>query len=108
MNRAEAEELRTRLEAIIRAGWGERDPDVRVSGNLRADTMIDITVISELFAGKSGLEREAYFWPVFATVPRADLIHMTYCLLLTPAEAAQQFATGTPVSDQHNREDWDA
>ena len=41
------------------------------------------------------------------SVPRADLIYMTYCLLLTPDEAGRQFQMGIPVPDQHNRDDWD-
>jgi hypothetical protein len=106
MDTAEAERLRTHLEDVIRAGWSERDPEVQVSGKLRSDNMIDLTVVSVLFVGKSGLEREAFFWPVFAPVPRADLIYMTYCLLLTPDEATRQFSPGTPVPDQDNADDW--
>jgi hypothetical protein len=106
MDRAEAERLQAHLVEIIRAGWAIRDPEVRVTGLLRADHMIDITVVSALFAGKDGLAREAFFWPVFNPIPRSELIYMTYCLLLTPEEAARQFASGMPVPAQDNAEDW--
>jgi len=106
MDLAEADRLRAHIEDVIRAGWGERDPDVRVTGAVRMACMIDITVVSALFAGHDGLQREALFWPVFAAIPRASLLHMTYCLLLTPDEAAQQFSPGTPVPDTDNADDW--
>jgi hypothetical protein len=106
MDRAEAEALRARLEDVVRAGWGERDPEVRVSSTLHPDNKIDLTVVSALFAGRAGLEREAFFWPVFAPVPRPDLIHMTYCLLLTPEEARRHFATPGPPPGQDNRDAW--
>jgi hypothetical protein len=90
-----AEARRARLEALIRARWGEQDPDARIASTLRSDNKIDVTVVSRLFEEKDGLEREAFFWPVFASVPRSDLIYMTYCLLLTPEEAARHFAAPT-------------
>ncbi len=107
MDRAMAEELKTRLEGVVRTGWGERDPEVQVTSVLRADSKIDLTVISELFAGKDGLEREAFFWPVFAPLPRADTIHMTYCLLLTPEEAARHFVGPHVPPRQDNQDDWE-
>ena len=102
MDRTAAEQLRAHLEAVIRGGWHARDPEAQVTSVLRADNMIDITVVSELFEDKNGLEREAFFWPVFDPVPKYDLIYMTYCLLLTPEEAAR---IGSPTG-KDNRDDW--
>ena len=63
----------------------------RYSAHLRGPTQIDMRVVSRLFEGKDGLEREALFYPVFETVPKTDMLHMTYCLLLTPARGGTQF-----------------
>lgn len=98
----EARERQARLESVLRAEWGQRDPDVVVSGALRPDGKVDMTVVSRLFAGKDGLEREAFFWPVFETVPKSELVYMTYCLLLTPEEAGRHFAkSGAPPGDDY-------
>ena len=101
-----AEELRalqTRLEEVVRQGWRERDPDVQVTSVLRDGNKIDMTVISTQFAGREGRDREALFWPVFDPIPKYDLIYMTYCLLLTPEEAALRNPTqGIALAD-----DWE-
>ena len=94
--------LQTRLEEVVRQGWRERDPDVQVSSVLRDGNKIDMTVISKLFAGLEGREREALFWPVFDPVPKYDLLYMTYCLLLTPEEAVR--IEVAPSKD--NTDDW--
>jgi hypothetical protein len=106
MERAEAQALQSRLEAVVREQWGERDPEVQVSSVLREDGKVDMTVVSRLFEGKDGLEREAFFWPTFAPVPKSDLIYMTYCLLLTPEEAARHFAAPGPPSGTDNTDAW--
>ena len=94
--------LQTRLEEVVRQGWSERDPDVRVSSVLRDGNKIDMTVISKRFEGLEGRDREASFWPVFEPIPKYDLVYMTYCLLLTPDEAARRnSATG-----RDNTDDW--
>jgi hypothetical protein len=95
--------LQRRLEEVVRQGWQERDPDVQVSSVLRDGNKIDMTVISKLFAGLEGRERDAEFWPVFEPVPKYDLIYMTYCLLLTPEEASRIDAS--PASTD-NSDDW--
>lgn len=89
-----AEERRSSLERLLRERWSAKDPEVVVSSRLRPDGKVDFTVISRLFEGKDGLEREAFFWPVFDPVPKSELIYLTYCLLLTPDEAARHFAEG--------------
>jgi hypothetical protein len=91
-----ASNRRTRLEALLRERLNELDSDARVQSSLRPDGKIDISVVSVLFEGKDSREREALFWPVFDPVPKSDLIHMTYCLLLTPEEAQLQFDAGKP------------
>jgi hypothetical protein len=91
MDEAAARGLQARLEQLIRERWSVLDPEVVVSSRLREGMKIDITVISRSFEGKDDLERSASFWPVFEPVPRSELIYMTYCLLLTPEEAADYF-----------------
>jgi hypothetical protein len=103
---AAATALQARLESLVRTRWSELDPDVKVSSSVRADGKVDMMVVSRLFAGKDGLKREAFFWPVFAPVPKSDLVHMTYCLLLTPEEAARHFAHPGPPPGQDNQDNW--
>ena len=79
---------------MILERWGAKDPEVVVNSRLRPDGKVDITVISREFEEKGGLEREALFWPVFDPVPKPEMIYLTYCLLLTPNEAARHFAEG--------------
>lgn len=94
--------LQARLEEVVRQGWRERDPEVQVSSVLRDGNKIDMTVISKLFEGLEGRDREACFWPVFDPVPKYDLVYMTYCLLLTPEESARR--NSSPGED--NADDW--
>ncbi len=102
----EAQARQARLEDVARRGWSAQDPDAVVASVLHADGKVDLTVISRLFEGRDAREREAFFWPVFAPVPRADLLYMTYCLLLTPGEAARNFATPGPPAGEDNHDDW--
>src|SRR5690349_20050728 len=104
MEKSAREALQARLEQRVREQWQREDPELRVSSRLRPDGKIDMTVVSRLFAGKDGLEREAFFWPTFADVPDSELISMTYCLLLTPEEAERHFAA--PDTDQDNTDNW--
>jgi hypothetical protein len=106
MDTAEVEALRERLEALVRERWGVYDPDVQVSSTLRSDRKIDMRVVSHLFEGKDGLERESLFYPVFDPVPKTDMLHMTYCLLLTPQEAARNFATPVSRTGENNLDTW--
>ncbi|HZO91157.1 MAG TPA: hypothetical protein VFB38_22720 [Chthonomonadaceae bacterium] len=92
MDARAAKARQERLERIVRERWGARDPEAQVTSVLRPDGKVDMTVVSRLFEGLGGLEREALFWPTFDPVPKSDLIYMTYCLLLTPEEAARHFA----------------
>lgn len=107
MEREEREALRQQLETVVRTGWGEQDPDVQVISRLNPENKIDMTVISRLFEGRDGLEREAFFWPVFTPVPKPDLVHMTYCLLLTPAEATRYFAEPGKGAGRDNDDAWE-
>ena len=106
MDEAAARALQARLENIVRTRWGALDPDVQVSSVLRDDGKVDMTVISRLFEGKDGLEREAAFWPVFAPVPIADLVHMTYCWMLTPEEARRHLASAGTLPGEDNQDNW--
>ncbi len=106
MEAAEAQARQNRLEQIVRERWGEQDPAVVVTSSLRDDGKVDMVVVSRLFEGKDGLEREACFWPAFASVPKSDLIYMTYCLLLTPEEAARHFAEPGPPPGRDNEDAW--
>lgn len=104
MDRTEAENLQTRMEDAIRDAWSAQDPELHVSSLLHTDNKIDVTVISSLFEGKDGLEREAFFWPTFRSFSRSDLIVMTYCLLLTPGEAARHFTHPEQTAGNDNWE----
>ena len=84
-----AQALQAKLENTARTEWGRRDPAVQVASVLHGDGKVDLTVVSALFEGRDGSEREADFWPVFAALPRSELVRMTYCLLVTPGEAAR-------------------
>lgn len=106
MDAKSANALQTKLETVIREGWRTKDPEVRVTSTLRADGKIDITVVSHLFESQDGQERESAFWPVFADVPKAELIYMTYCLLLTPAEAARNFDAPNASTGTDNEDRW--
>lgn len=106
MEAGDIEALRERLETLVRERWGENDPDVEVSTTLRDDAKIDMRIVSRLFEGKDGLEREAFFYPVFDPVPKTEMLHMTYCLLLTPHEAARNFAVSNPMLNKDNADDW--
>ena len=106
MEAGEIEALRERLETLVRERWGANDPDVQVSTNLRRDNKIDMQVVSRLFEGRDGLEREAFFYPVFDPVPKTEMLHMTYCLLLTPQEAARNFAEIGQRTSRDNTDDW--
>ncbi len=93
MDRNDVEALRERLESLLRQGMDQRDPAATITGILRPDGKLDVTVVSEVFEGMDALEREALVWPLFASVPKPDLVRMTYCLLLTPGEALRNFAS---------------
>ena len=98
--------LQMRLEEVVRQGWSERDPEVQVTSVLRDGNKIDMTVISQRFADLEGRDREAFFWPVFDPIPKYDLVYMTYCLLLTPAEAAD-ISARSASSKRDNADDWE-
>ena len=92
------------LEALIRdcvTGW---DAETVVRCAVRPDGKQDLTIISQRFEGLDSREREAIFWPVLDPVPKPEMIHLTYCLLLTPDEAARSFGVASLVSAA---EDWD-
>jgi hypothetical protein len=79
--------LSERIEQAIRESWSPHDPDIQIIIAAREDGKLDITVISSLFEGRDSFERESDFWPVLRSFSPSDLVHLTYCLLLTPAEA---------------------
>ena len=99
--------MRERLETLVREEWQKRDPDAEVFSTMRGPNKIDMRVVSHLFEGKDGLEREAFFYPVFETVPKTDMLYMTYCLLLTPQEAARNFAVPNARMGQDNADEWE-
>lgn len=107
MDTGEVEALRQQLEALVLSYWQRQDADIQVFSALKPDGKIDMRVVSRLFEGKDGLEREAFFYPVFDPVPKTDMMRMTYCLLLTPAEAARNFARPDERAGTDNRDDWD-
>ena len=106
MDTGDIETLRQRLQTLVLEHWQSQDPDITASSTLRQDGKIDMQVVSRLFEGKDGLEREAFFYPVFDPVPKTDMMRMTYCLLLTPAEAARNFAQPGKRAGADNRDDW--
>jgi hypothetical protein len=93
--------LQNEVENHIRRVWQANDPHVRIvcrpRGNAGAPGMLDVTVVSALFAGQDSEARERLFAPVFADVPRDIQMRMTYCLLLTPDEAAHYFPDDAPT-----------
>ena len=103
MTSEELSALQMRLEAVVWQGWVERDPAVQITSVLRDGNKIDMTVVSKLFMGLEGREREAAFWPVFDPLPKYDLLYMTYCLLLTPEEAV---LVSAPATGRDNSDDW--
>ena len=106
MDRTDIEALRVQLETLVHQSWGQKDADVQVFSTLRVDDKIDMRIISCLFEGKDGLEREAFFYPVFAPIAKTEMLHMTYCLLLTPEEAARVFAIPMQRTGEDNTDDW--
>lgn len=106
MDRTDVEALRVRLETLVRENWGPSDKELQVLSILRTDNKIDMRIISPLFEGKDGLEREAFFYPVFAPIPKTEMLHMTYCLLLTPEEAVRVFAIPMQRAGEDNTDDW--
>jgi len=106
MDKTDIEALRAQLETLVYQSWSQKDADVQVFSTLRADNKIDMRIISHLFEGKDGLEREALFYPVFAPIAKTEMLHMTYCLLLTPEEAARVFEAPTQRTGKDNIDDW--
>ena len=106
MDRTDIEALRIRLETLVRENWGPKDTDLQVFSTLRTDNKIDMRIVSPLFEGKDGLEREAFFYPVFAPIPKTEMLYMTYCLLLTPEEEARVFAVPRQRGGEDNTDNW--
>lgn len=102
----EANDRQVRLETLVREQAAQWDPDARVTALVRPDGKVDITVVSRLFEGKDSRDREAAFWPVFDPVPKSELIYLTYCLLLTPAEEAAGSFRAAPAAPSEP-ENWD-
>ncbi len=94
------------LESLIRdcvRGW---DPDAEVRSAFRPDQKMDLTVISTRFEGIDSRDREGSFWQALDPVPKSEMVYLTYCLLLTPREAARNF--GAEDGRQMARTtDWD-
>ena len=68
--------------------------------------MTDITVVSQRFEGFDSRDREKIFWPVLDDITKSEMLHLTYCLLLTPEEATADFSTEKPDMGSA-AEDWD-
>lgn len=77
----------SRIAERIRAAW-RSDPALRVEVTPRPDGLHDLRVISDRFAGRSAADREQLLWEVLRDADRADLVQMTYGLLLSHEEAA--------------------
>ncbi|HLJ55639.1 MAG TPA: hypothetical protein VKT77_11420 [Chthonomonadaceae bacterium] len=93
--------LVARTAAVVLA-W---DPDAAVRAETRPDGKLDLTVISRRFEGKDSREREEEFWPALHSIPKADMVHLTYCLLLTPEEAERSFGPAQPPGATDNWDD---
>lgn len=79
--------LAERIEQAIREAWSSQDPSLQIDVAARADGKLEITVISAIFEEQDSFERESRLWTVLRPFSPSDLIHLTYSLLLTPAEA---------------------
>ena len=67
------------------------DPGAYLINSGHHNGKIDLTVVSTLFEGMDSSDREGLVWPMLRDLPEQDLLRMTYCLFLTPEEAAQHF-----------------
>ena len=68
--------------------------------------LIDVTVVSSRFQGLNSREREEIFWPALDSIPKPQMIHLTYCLLLSPDEAAESFSD-LPRQPSAPSDSWD-
>lgn len=100
-----AGERQGRLVQQIRACVEQWDPNAEVRAVIRPDRLVDLTVVSRRFEGRDSRDREADFWPALESVPKAEMVYLTYCLLLTPEEAERSFS-GQPSAGAAS-EDWD-
>ena len=105
MDMAEVEALRERLDTLVRERWSLRDPDVQVSSALREDHKIDMRVVSHLFEGRDGLEREALFYPVFDPVPQDRHAAHDVLPVLTPRRP-RSFALPGQRTGENNTDTW--
>ena len=84
-------ELAGQIRQLVLADLHDRDPKATVSVRERPDGLLDLTVVSTVFAGMAAAGRESLLWSILQTLPREATLHMTYSLLLTPTES-QAFA----------------
>ncbi|CCW35392.1 hypothetical protein CWRG_02502 [Chthonomonas calidirosea] len=92
---AQLEDLAKRICGHIQSEWAAFN--TQVFYRLHTDKYIDVTVISSLFEGQMGPEREGALWQLLAPFSPQELLHLTGCLLLTPSEA-QRLAIERPTS----------
>src|SRR5436853_155535 len=96
------EELKRQIYGCVGA-W---DPVAVVRTGVRPDGKMDVTVISDRFANIDSRDREGLFWPALAPIPKSEMVHLTYSLLLTPDEAARSFGS-SPQWQAEPGSDWD-
>jgi hypothetical protein len=66
------------------AGYDDA-PDVTVEPGFAGN--LHVTVVSPVFEGWSGKQRNHLVWPKLRDLPPHILLRLTLCLLLTPGEA---------------------
>lgn len=93
-----------RIGAQLRGATAAWDPEATVRSVARPDGMLDVTIISRRFEGLDSRDREEAFWPALDPIAKADMVYLTYCLLLTSEEARQSFGAVRPSAIH---DDWD-
>lgn len=71
---------------------GLQEPQENATLHLRPDGKTELRVITAKFVGLEGREREALLWEALREMPTAQMLTMTYSLLLTPDEAQRYFS----------------
>jgi hypothetical protein len=94
-----------RLLELIRSCAEAWDASATVRSVVRPDGKLDLIVTSSRFEGMDSREREAEFWLTLDPLPQTEMVYLTYCLLLTPQEAKQEFSE-RPVTHTQ-AENWD-
>lgn len=94
LNKREVKELMKHVEQMLKADFVATHPDSEIQVSEGWGDNIHILVVSEAFKGMPAEKRDDMVWPILEKLPKADMIHISLCLLLTPEEAETPFATG--------------